>query len=463
MASFTAPTSADRNCRADADGVRAAAEGCAESRLLMSRRAMLGVSAGLFSWACMPRFAEAATSDARLLVVVLRGGMDGINTVVPFGDSSYVSMRGSLALPAASTIPLDGFFGLHPALQNFGALYQARQAAVVNATCVPLRNRSHFDTQDNLENGLSGKTTACQTGWLNRLLSVLPASAPIKSAGAIQIGEAPLILRGPAPVLGWSPTWFSDLWQPTCDSVRSLYRDQDRQMWGMLERGLKANGMASSASGADGDIGSLRKGFRGAGRLLAAADGPRIAVLCIDGWDTHTDQGGAHGLHADLLAELDTAISDFRSCVGSAWQNTLMVCATEFGRTVRINGDGGTDHGVGTVTLLAGGAVNGGKVFGDWPGLAPGQLYEGSDLRPTTDLRSVFKGILRDHLGVPTNMLNNTIFPASTGALPLSNLVKGSGSQSTIRASAPSAASMTVEAPIAKYRRALAAAHVTAN
>jgi uncharacterized protein (DUF1501 family) len=140
-----------------------------------------------------------------------------------------------------------------------------------------------------------------------------------------------------------------------------------------------------------------------------------------------------------------------------------MVCATEFGRTVRINGDGGTDHGVGTVTLLAGGAVNGGKVFGDWPGLAPGQLYEGSDLRPTTDLRSVFKGILRDHLGVPTNMLNNTIFPASTGALPLSNLVKGSGSQSTIRASAPSAASMTVEAPIAKYRRALAAAHVTAN
>src|SRR3954451_7538555 len=122
MVSFTAPSGADRNCRADADGVRSAAEGCAESRLLMSRRAMLGVSAGLFSWACMPRFAEAATSEARLLMVVLRGGMDGINTVVPFGDNSYFSMRGPLAIPAASTIRLDSFFGLHPALKNFAAL-----------------------------------------------------------------------------------------------------------------------------------------------------------------------------------------------------------------------------------------------------------------------------------------------------------------------------------------------------
>jgi uncharacterized protein (DUF1501 family) len=192
--------------------------------------------------------------------------------------------------------------------------------------------------------------------------------------------------------------------------------------------------------------------------LLAAADGPHIAVLCIDGWDTHTDQGGTQGQHADLLVELDTAISDFRACVGAAWQNTVMVCATEFGRTVRINGDGGTDHGVGTVTLLAGGAVNGGKIFGDWPGLAPGQLYEGSDLKATTDLRSVFKGILRDHLGVPTNMLNTTIFPESTGILPLSNLVTGSTSKPKISAATP-ASSASEMAPIAKYRRAQVAAN----
>jgi uncharacterized protein (DUF1501 family) len=457
-------TDQHRNCPADAHVVRAAAEGCAESRLLLSRRAMLGVSAGLFSWACMPRFAEAGTSDARLLVVVLRGGLDGINTVVPFGDTSYVSMRGSLAIPAASTIPLDGFFGLHPALKNFGALYKARQAAVVNATCVPLRNRSHFDAQDNLENGLPGKTAANQSGWLNRLLSALPAGERVKSAGAIQIGEAPVILRGAAPVLGWSPSWFSEVWKPTLKSVRKLYRDQDPEMYGMLKRGLKANAMANDASGNNDDLGPLRKGFRGAGRLLAANTGPRIAVLCIDGWDTHTDQGGAQGQHANLLADLDMAISDFRSRVGTAWQDTVMVCATEFGRTVRTNGDGGTDHGVGTVTLLAGGAVNGGKIFGDWPGLAPRQLYEGSDLRPTIDLRSVFKGVLRDHLGVPTNMLNTTIFPASTGILPLSNLVKAGPAQSKISAAgAPSAASLMVDAPIAQYRRARAVGQVAAN
>lgn len=457
-------TDEQRNCQADTQVARAAAEGCAESRLLLSRRAMLGVSAGLFSWACMPRFAEAGTSDARLLVVVLRGGLDGINTVVPFGDTSYVSMRGSLALPAACTIPLDGFFGLHPALKNFGALYKARQAAVVNATCVPLRNRSHFDAQDNLENGLPGKAQANQTGWLNRLLSALPAGAQIKSAGAIQIGEAPVILRGAAPVLGWSPSWFSEVWKPTLKSVRTLYRDLDPEMSGMLERGLEANDMANDASGSTDDIGPLRKGFRGAGRLFAAKRGPRVAVLCIDGWDTHTDQGGAQGQHADLLAELDVAISEFRSRAGAAWYNTVMVCATEFGRTVRINGDGGTDHGVGTVTLLAGGAVNGGKIFGDWPGLAPGQLYEGSDVRPTTDLRSVFKGVLRDHLGVPPNMLNTTIFPGSTGILPLSNLVKAGATQPTTSAAgAPSAASLMVEPPIAQYRRARAVGQVAAN
>jgi uncharacterized protein (DUF1501 family) len=455
-------TDNNRNA-ADNQTVRAGAGDCAESRLLMSRRAMLGgLSAGLFSLAYMPRFAEAAGDNGpRLLIVVLRGGMDGINTVVPFGDSNYISMRGSLAIPAASTIQLDSFFGLHPALTNFGNLYKSGQAAAVHATCVPLRNRSHFDAQDNLENGLGGRGS--QTGWLNRLLSELPAGEPIRTAGAVQIGESPVILRGPAPVLGWSPTWFWNVDNPTLDSIRTLYRDTDPQMGGMLERGLKADALAGATNG-DGDIGLLREGFRGAGRLLAAVDGPRIAVLCIDGWDTHIDQGGTQGQHAGLLAELDTAIGDFRASLGAAWQNTVMICATEFGRTVRINGNNGTDHGVGTVTLLAGGAVNGGNVFGDWPGLAPNQLYEGSDLTPTTDLRAVFKGVLRDHLGVPVTMLNSTVFPSSTGILPMSNLVKPSTSLNRIRtravASSPTA---PIEAPIAQYRRARAAARVAAN
>ena len=448
-----------RNCPADAHLRHAAAEGCAESRLLISRRAMLGgVTAGLFSWAYMPRFAEAAgTNNARLLIVVLRGGMDGINTVVPFGDSHYVSMRGSIAIPAASTIKLNSFFGLHPALKNFGQMYKAKEAAVVHATCVPLRNRSHFDAQDNLENGLPGNTVANATGWLNRLLTALPAGAPIKSAGAIEIGEAPLILRGPAPVLGWSPTWFSPVQGATLSLVRGLYNGVDKQMFDVLDRGLKAHRLANRVDEDDGDISSLRKGFRGAGRLVAASDGPRIAVLSVGGWDTHADQGGQLN---GVLSELDLAIADFKSVVGAAWQNTVVVMATEFGRTVRVNGDQGTDHGVGTVALLAGGAVNGGRVFGDWPGLAPSQLYESSDLKATTDLRSVFKGVLRDHIGVGTTLLNSTIFPSSSAAKPLGNLVKSSVADASSGASSPAPAK--AEPPIARYRRGQRVAQVAA-
>jgi uncharacterized protein (DUF1501 family) len=440
------------HCPADLHLQRAAAEGCAESRLLMTRRAMLGVTAGLFSWAYMPRFAEAGGSDARLLVVVLRGGMDGINVCVPFGDHNYLSMRGSIAIPAASTIRLDGFFGLHPALQNFGKMYKVKEAAVVHATCVPLRTRSHFDCQDNLEDGLPGFGAADSTGWLNRLLTALPAGSPIKSAGAIQIGEAPLILRGPAPVLGWSPTWFDKVEDPTLYLLRTLYQERDKDIYDILERGLKADALASKVGKDDGNISDLRKAFRGAGRLIAAKDGPRIAVLSVDGWDTHSDQGGAQGYLAGVLGELDLAIADFQTAVGLAWKDTVMVLATEFGRTVHVNGDNGTDHGVGTVSLLAGGAVNGGKVFGNWPGLAPAQLYEDSDLKPTTDLRSVFKGILSDHIGVPNNLLNNSIFPSSGQDAPaMPQLIKTS--TGATMAATGTAVPWRAEPPIARYRK----------
>lgn len=431
-----------------------ACQGCAESRLLMSRRAMLGVTAGLFSWAFMPRFAEAAPShdDPRLLVVVLRGGMDGLNVVVPFGDKHYVSMRGDIAIPKSATIKLDTFFGLHPALKSFGGYYKDGEAAVVHATCVPLHNRSHFDGQDNLENGLPGLTSNA-TGWLNRLLSALPKGAPIKSKGAIQIGEAPLILRGPAPVLGWSPTWFSHVEDPLLYLVRTLYRQNDRVLYETLERGLKADRLAEKVDKDDGNISELRKGFRGAARLVGAKDGPRIAVLSVGGWDTHTDQGAEAGQLAGVLGGLDEAIKDFRDTIGSAWKQTVVVMVTEFGRTVRVNGDGGTDHGVGTVALLAGGAVRGGRVFGDWPGLAPNKLFEDSDLRPTTDIRSVFKGILRDHLGVPKTLLNATIFPESGGAPPMDGLIRSGGGKSIAADEGFLPAPLSEEPAIARFRR----------
>jgi uncharacterized protein (DUF1501 family) len=378
---------------------------------------------------------------------------------VPIGDKSYASMRGDIAIPASSTIKVDSFFGLHPALKNFGAMFKQHEAAVVHATCVPLRTRSHFDCQDNLENGMPGTIVANPTGWLNRLLTALPAGAPVKKAGAIEIGEAPLILRGPAPVLGWSSTWFSKVEDPLLYLIETLYRDRDKDMYGMLERGLKADKIASRSDRDDGSISDLRKAFRGAGRLIAANDGPRIAVLSVGGWDTHSDQGAAQGQLAGVLGELDLALADFKTAVGAAWKSTVMVAATEFGRTVHVNGDSGTDHGVGTVALLAGGAVNGGKVFGDWPGIAQNQLLDGSDLRPTTDLRSVYKGVLRDHLGVPATMLESTIFPSSkTAAPPLAHLIKTSTANvAEMAAGTAGSAPLRHEPAIARYRRALKA------
>jgi uncharacterized protein (DUF1501 family) len=436
-----------------------AAAGCEESRLLMSRRAMLGVTTGLFSWAYAPRWATAmageASSDPRFLVVVLRGGMDGLSTVVPFGDNSYYSLRGDIAIPRNRTIKLDNFFGLHPAMRRFGKMYRKGQAAVVHAACVPLRTRSHFDTQDNLENGYPDAVVSNSTGWLNRLLQALPTGSPILSHGAIQIGEAPLILRGSAPVLGWSPASYPHLEDPLLYMVRSLYQQNDAQMHAYLEAGIRADHLAEGKGGKNNNVSELRKGFRGAARLLRAPNGPRIAVLSVDGWDTHADQGSVSGQLAGMLSELDRAIDDFRRQSGPAWSQTVMVLATEFGRTAHENGDSGTDHGVGTVALLAGGAVRGGKVFGDWPGLAPGQLLDGSDLRATTDMRSIFKGVLSDHLGVADTILSDSVFPESGNVSPFQGLVRSPSGDGAEIASADKGrpVQLFTQPPIARFRQ----------
>jgi uncharacterized protein (DUF1501 family) len=447
----------------------AAAEGCAESRLLVSRRNLMGISAGFFASAFIPRLAYAgASSDPRLLVVVLRGGVDGLSAVVPHGDPNYIGLRGGIALQPANTLALDGTFGLHPALSAFGGLYQAGEASIVHATCVPKRNRSHFDAQDNLENGLpDGAPSSNSTGWLNRLLSALPAGDPIVANGAVQVGEAPLILRGPAAVLGWSATWFQHLDTATVDGILGLYDTLDPALAAMYRRGLAADALAEAINpgAANEDVSQLRKAFRGAARMMRAANGPRIAVLSVNGFDTHSNQGGLTGELADRLTELDTGIADFRAESPNTWSDTVIVCVTEFGRTAAVNGTRGTDHGVGTAAFLAGGAVNGGSVRTDWPGLGPQQLYEQSDLMATTDLRAVFKGVLRDHLGVPTTLLDNQIFPSSAGVAPMDDLIRaGASNPASIRSKVAAAAPRRAADPrvvvrkrqigsIAEYRR----------
>jgi uncharacterized protein (DUF1501 family) len=200
--------------------------------------------------------------------------------------------------------------------------------------------------------------------------------------------------------------------------IRTLYKARDPELLTYLDRGLSASRFAEGLGVDPPDMSLLLQSFRGAGRLLAAPDGPRLAAISVNGWDTHTDQGGARGALAGLLSSLDDGLAGFKATVGSTWAQTVVLLVTEFGRTVQNNGNHGTDHGVGTTALLAGGAVNGGRVLCDWPGLAAQDLYEGRDLKPTTDLRSVFKGVLRDHLRIPDSLLNSTIFPDSAAAAP---------------------------------------------
>lgn len=432
----------------------AAAEGCAESRLLMTRRSLLGITAGLFSSAVLPDFAQAAVNpDARLLVIVLRGGMDGLNFIVPKLDPRYAGVRRDLAIPFASTLSLGADFGLHPGLARIHGMFAAGEAAFVPAAGIPLRTRSHFDCQDNLENGLPSNRSDA-TGWLNRLLGALPAGDPIKLRGGIEIGDSPLILSGPQPVLGWSPTWYSKAAPEYRSAILSLYQRKSPPLYRMLANGLRADDLALRA-GADpsDDLSTLRKGFIGAARLLRIASGPRIAVLSVGGWDTHSGQGGLTGDFNNRLLDLDEAIGDLKRELGPAWAKTVAVLVTEFGRTVEANGDRGTDHGVATVATLVGGAVRRG-IFGDWPGLAPAQLYERRDLRPTVDLRSVFKGVLRDHLGIAPSVLEAAVFPGSVAARPIGGLIKAPAPASgSVAAYSESALARTQ--PIARYRAAL--------
>jgi uncharacterized protein (DUF1501 family) len=383
---------------------------------------MLGVTAALFSSAFLPDFSHAATNgEARLLVVVLRGGMDGIGMVVPKLDPRYPALRKQLALPFGSTLSLGTDFALHPGLARVHAMYQAGDVAIAPAAGIPLLNRSHFECQDNLENGLP-VNTANATGWLNRFLGAMPVGDAIRVKRGIEIGEAPLILRGPEPVLGWSPTWFNKSDPATLSRLQTAYSSVDPALGDSLARGIAADELALAAGADSGDVSVLRKGFIGAARLMRAATGPRVAVLSVGGWDTHSDEGGLTGQFNDRLMELDQGLGDFKTEIGTQWANTVAICVTEFGRTVETNGNSGTDHGLATVSLLVGGAVRR-HFIGDWPGLAPAQLLDG-DLRPTVDLRSVFKGILRDHIGVPATVLESTVFPDSAAAPPISNIVK---------------------------------------
>ena len=404
---------------------------CCESRtsLVTSRRALLLGGASFAAWAYLPKFARAADGrDPRLIVVILRGALDGLATVAPVGDPDYAGLHGAIALtpdgPHAAS-RLDSFFALHPAMPEFARMYRDKQAAVVHAVSTPYRDRSHFDGQDVLESGFAGPGRV-QSGWLNRALEALPRGERVTSGLAVG-PTTPLVLRGAAPTVGWAPVALPQADDDTAMRLIELYNHRDPALASALTQGLQ---LEKSAQGDDmkpkpgtNNAGAMRLVARGAAKLMSAGDGPRIAALAFDGWDTHADEGAASGRLAQLLSGLDGALAEFESGLGERWRDTVVVVATEFGRTARINGTEGTDHGTGTIALLAGGAVKGGRVIADWPGLKPASLYEGRDLAPTTDLRAVIKGVLRDHLGLGERVLAETVFPGSAPAKPMQGLV----------------------------------------
>jgi len=404
---------------------------CRESRssLMTSRRGLLLGGASFAAWAYLPKFARAANGrDPRLVVVILRGALDGLATVAPIGDPDYADLHGSIALTADGPHPaimLDSFFALHPAMPEFARMYRDKHAAVVHAVATPYRDRSHFDGQDVLESGFAGPGRV-QSGWLNRALEVLPRGERVTSALAVG-PTTPLVLRGAAPTVGWAPVALPQADDDTAMRLVELYRHRDAALASALSQGLQLDKAAQGDDmkpkpGANGPA-AMRQVARGAAKLMSADDGPRIAALAFDGWDTHANEGGPVGRLAQLLSGLDGALAEFESGFGERWRDTVVMVATEFGRTARINGTQGTDHGTGTIALLAGGAVKGGRVISDWPSLKPASLYEGRDLKPTTDLRAVIKGVLSDHLGISERVLAETVFPDSAAARPFKGLV----------------------------------------
>jgi len=405
---------------------------CCESHTAqgLTRRSLLLGSATFAAWAYLPKFARAKDGrDPRFVTIILRGALDGLATVAPVGDPDYAGLHGSLALSlggAHAATALDSFFALHPSMPEFARMYRDKKAAVVHAVATAYRERSHFDGQDVLESGFAGPGRV-QSGWLNRALEALPRGEHVMSGLAVG-PTTPLVLRGAAPTVGWVPPYIPRAADDTAMRLVNLYNHRDPALAAALSQGFQIGKVAGgddsmkAKPGMNG-AGAMRLAAKGAARLMAADDGPRIAALAFDGWDTHANEGGPVGRLAQLLSGLDGALAEFESGLGEHWRDTVIVVATEFGRTARINGTEGTDHGTGTVALLAGGAVNGGRVISDWPGLKIANLYENRDLKPTTDLRGIIKGVLRDHLGLGDRVLAETVFPDSAGAKAVQGLV----------------------------------------
>ena len=404
-----------------------------------SRRGLLATAAGFglsLQLLAVPAIAaDAALNKKKVIVVICRGGMDGLSVAPPVGDSEYHGLRGALAF-GGEALPLDGTFALHPQLTAVHAMAKAGEARIVPAVATPDRARSHFEAQDVLETGAAG-VYSTTSGWLNRTVETLSAH---RKVDAISIGPtAPLLLRGKVQTASWSPGRGVDAEARLPTLLQDLYRD-DALLGPALARGLATETMAKDATaglgggqpammaGKGGGAGPGAQQGREAAKALGQSlagfmrepGGPTVAAISLDGFDSHANQAG---LLTQRLAYLDAVLDGVHQGLGPEWKNTVVLVATEFGRTARANGTGGTDHGTASTALLLGGALKPGGIVGDWPTLKQQALYENRDVAPTLDMRGLFKGVLAEHMGVDRAALDNAIFPSSATARPVLGLV----------------------------------------
>jgi uncharacterized protein (DUF1501 family) len=378
----------------------------------MGRRGFLGTAALLAVPGVL--FAQAAT-ERRFIFIIQRGAADGLNTLIPYAEPAYARARGALAIDAASALKLDGTFALHPSLANVRNLYAAGHASLFHAIASPYRDRSHFDGQNVLETGGSAPYRV-KDGWMNRLLGVLPHTGKEAIAFSPSI---PMALRGAVEVTSYAPSALPQANDDLMMRVEQLYA-RDAQLHALWSSALEARGMAGGMAAVANRQDPAALGRMAAG-FLARPDGPRIAMIETGGWDTHS---GQNARLAAQLKNLDNLLGGLHEGLGAAWDKTVILVATEFGRTVAANGTGGTDHGTGAVAMLLGGAVQGGRIVADWPGLESANLLDGRDLQPTLALDALVIALCAETFTLEPDRLSPVLFPDATRAKTLPRLLR---------------------------------------
>ena len=370
---------------------------------IVNRRGLIGSALAGSAVAALPRMAfAAAPTDRRFVFIIQRGAADGLNIVMPTGDPAFAPARGQLAIPGGTR--LDSMFTLHPELTESAKLYAGREALFVHAVASRYRDRSHFDAQNVLETG-GALPYQLKDGWLNRFLALLPK--PDGEAIAIA-STIPAALRGKVQVASYAPSVLPQASDDLLARVSALYAS-DAQLHGLWEQALATRAMTGDLSDAGGKNGAATGAL--AARLLSGPD-TRIAMIETGGWDTHA---GQQGRLAAQLRGLDAMIASLKTGLGPAWSKTMVLVATEFGRTVAVNGTGGTDHGTGSAAMLFGGGLAGGRVIADWPGLAAANLYEGRDLKPTLALDTMIAAALAQHYALDPARVRAAVCPGENG------------------------------------------------